>query len=87
MAAYLYLTKRDEPDFHNGAVLELLGIIEHIMASACKSKLAALFYGCKEVIPLYTALEEMGHPQPRPTPVTMDDSTSVGLTTKNNVAQ
>jgi hypothetical protein len=79
-AAYFYLTKQNNPDFHNGAVLVLSAIIKHIMASASETELAALFYGCKEAIPLRTTLEEMGHPQPGPTPVTTDNSTAVGLT-------
>eukprot|EP00804_Cyclotella_cryptica_P020408 CCRYP_012623-RA/>CCRYP_012623-RA protein AED:0.44 eAED:0.44 QI:0/0/0/1/0/0/2/0/536 len=79
-AAYFYLTKQNEPDFHNGAVLVLSAIIKHIMASASETELAALFYGCKEAIPLRTTLEEMGHPQPGPTPVTTDNTTAIGLT-------
>eukprot|EP00804_Cyclotella_cryptica_P026154 CCRYP_013043-RA/>CCRYP_013043-RA protein AED:0.45 eAED:0.45 QI:0/-1/0/1/-1/1/1/0/134 len=79
-AAYFYLTKQNNPDFHSGAVLVLSAIIKHIMASASKTELAALFYGCKEATPLRTTLEEMGNPQPGPTPVTTDNSTAVGLT-------
>jgi hypothetical protein len=79
-AAYFYLTKQNNPDFHNGAVLVLSAIIKHIMASASETELAALFSGCKEAIPLRTALEETGHPQPGSTPVTTDNSTAVGLT-------
>ncbi len=79
-AAYMYLTKHHEPDFHNGAILVLSAIIKHVMASASESELAALFYGCKEAIPIRTALQEMGHPQPEPTPVTTDNSTALGLT-------
>ncbi|KAL7476354.1 hypothetical protein ACHAW6_002224, partial [Cyclotella cf. meneghiniana] len=84
-AAYMFLTKTEEPFFHNGAVLVLSAIIKHVMASASESELAALFYGCKEAIPLRTALEEMGHPQPGPTPVTTDNATAVGLTTKKMI--
>jgi hypothetical protein len=52
------------------------------MASASETELAALFYGCKAAIPLHVALEEMGHPQPGPTPMTTDNSTAIGLTQK-----
>ena len=82
VAAYMYLTKCDVPDFHNGTLLVLLAIIKYIMASASKSELVAKFYGCKEAIPLRTSLEEMRHPQYGPTPVTIDNSTAVGLTMK-----
>ena len=55
-------------------------IIKHVMGSAAESEMAALFYGCKQAIPLRVTLEEMGHPQPGPTPVTTDNSTAHGLT-------
>ena len=58
----MYLSKHDKPDFHNSAVLVLLASTKHITASASESKLVALFYECKDVIPLLTALKEMGHP-------------------------
>ncbi len=79
-AAYMFLTKKNNPDFHNGAVLVLSTIIKHVMASASETEIASLFYGCKEAIPLRMTLEEMGHPQPGPTPVTTDNSTAIGLT-------
>ena len=79
-AAYMFLTKKDDPTFHNGAVLVLSAIVKHVMASASETEIAALFYGCKQAIPLRTTLEEMGHPQPGPTPVTTDNSTAIGLT-------
>ena len=84
-AAYMYLTKENRPDFHNGAVLVLSAIIKHVMSSASESKLAALFYGCKASIPLRTTLEEMGHAQPGPTPVTTDNNTAHGLTMKTMI--
>lgn len=59
-AAYYYLTKKDNPDFHNGAVLVLSAIIKHVMASASEAELAALFYGCRGAVPLRTTLLEMG---------------------------
>jgi hypothetical protein len=79
-AAYMFLTKKGNPDFHNGAVRVLSSIIKHVMASASETEIASLFYGCKEAIPLRVTLEEMGHPQPGPTPVTTDNSTAIGLT-------
>jgi hypothetical protein len=76
----MLLTKNDDPNFHNGTVLNLSAIIKHVMASASETELALLFYGCKEAIPLRTTLKEMGHLQPGPTSVTTDNSTVVGLT-------
>jgi hypothetical protein len=78
-AAYMFLTIKGNPDFHNGAVKVLLSIIKHVMASASETEIALLFYGCKESIPLCVMLEEMGHLQPGPIPVTTDNATAVRL--------
>lgn len=81
-AAYYFLTKKNDTEFHNGAILVLSAIIKHVMSSASESELAALYYGCKGAIPLRVTLEEMGHRQPGPTPVTTDNTTAHGLTMK-----
>ena len=80
-AGHLYLTNRNDEDFNNGAVLTLSSIIKHVMSSASEAKLAALYYGCKQAIPVHLALKEMGHKQLTPTPVTTDNITAQGLTT------
>jgi hypothetical protein len=49
------------------------------MSLAFKTKLAALYYGCKLAVPLQTTLEELGHFQPTPTPVTTNNITSQDL--------
>jgi hypothetical protein len=46
-----------------------------------EAKLATLYYGCKQAIPIRIALEEMGHKQPTPTPVTADNITAQRLAT------
>ena len=51
------------------------------MLSASEAELAALYYGCKQAIPICIALEEMGHKHSTSTPVTMDNITAQGLTT------
>ena len=63
-SAHFYLTNTDDEDFNNGAILTLSSIIKHVMSSASKSELAALYYGCKLAFPIRTTLEEMGHPEP-----------------------
>ena len=80
-AGHFYLTDRNDEDFNNRAVLTLLSIIKHVMSSALEAELAALYYGCKQAIPIHIALEEMSHKQPTPTPVTTDNITAQGLTT------
>ncbi len=63
-AGHFYLTNRNNEDFNNGAILT--PIIKHVMSSASKAKLAALYCGCKQAIPICIALKEMGHKQPTP---------------------
>jgi hypothetical protein len=50
------------------------------MSSSSKVELAALYYGCKQAVPIRVTVKEMGHPQPAPTPVTTDSITAQGLT-------
>jgi hypothetical protein len=62
-SGHFYLTNEGDKIFNNGTILTLLSIIKHVMSSASKAELAALYYGCKLTIPLCTTLKEMGHPQ------------------------
>jgi hypothetical protein len=50
------------------------------MSSAFEAKLLALYYGCKMAAPLRTTLEESGHNQANPTPITTNNITAQGLT-------
>jgi hypothetical protein len=79
-AVHIYLTNQKDKDFNNEAILTLSSIIKHVISSASKAELAALYYGCKIAAPLRTTLKEMGHAQPRPTPVTTNNITAQGLT-------
>jgi hypothetical protein len=79
-AGHFYLTNQNDKDFNNRAVLTLSSIIKHVMSSASEAELASLYYGCKIAAPLRTTLKEMGHTQPRPTPVTTNNITAQGLT-------
>jgi hypothetical protein len=79
---HFYLTDWNDEDFNSGAVLALSSIIKHVMSSASKALLAVLYMGCKLAapLPLRTTLEEMGHIQPRPTPITINNIIAQGLT-------
>ncbi len=79
-SAHFYLTNHDDKDFNNGAILMLSSIIKHIMSSASKAELAALYYGCKLAVPICTTLKEMGHPQLKRTMITTNNITAQGLT-------
>jgi hypothetical protein len=46
-AGHFYLTNQNNKNFNNGAILTLSVIIKHVMSSASKAKLSALYYGCK----------------------------------------
>ena len=78
--AYYYMTqdgKREE--FTNQGMDIMSTIIKHSMFSASEVELGALYYGCKHNIPYQTTLEEMEHPQTKPTPVTTDNNTAHGI--------
>jgi hypothetical protein len=79
-AGHFYLSNCNDKDFNNGAILTLSTIIKHVMSSASKAKLAALYYCCKLAAPLQITLEELGHFQPTPTLVTTNNITTQGLT-------
>jgi hypothetical protein len=79
-AGHFYLSNCNEKDFKNGAILTLSTIIKHIMLSASKAELAVHNFGCKLAAPLQTTLEELGHVQPTPNPVTTNNITAHGLT-------
>ena len=50
------------------------------MSYASEAETGALYYGFKRAIPCIVTLQEMGHLQSEPTPVTTDKNTSHGLT-------
>ena len=80
-AGHFYLTRNNNKDMNNGAVVTLSKIIKHVMGSASESEVAALFYNCKAAIPLRLALHEMGHQQPK-TPTVTDNKSAEGLINK-----
>ena len=73
-----FLTRLNDPNFNNGAILTLSKIIKHMMSSASEAETAGLFYNCRAAVPLRVTLREMGHPQPK-TPVVTDNTTAQGL--------
>ena len=59
----------------NGPIMVLSNILRHVMSSAAKAEMAALFENAKLGTQIRTTLEEMGHPQ-GPTPITTDNTTA-----------
>jgi hypothetical protein len=62
----------------NGAVHVLCKTLRTVAASAAEAETGALFLNAQEGVPMRTALEEMGHPQPS-TPLETDNSTAHGI--------
>jgi hypothetical protein len=79
-AAYYYMTRKGNRAFHNGAIDVLSTIIKHGMSSASEAETGALYYGCKCALPYRVTLDEIGHTQFEPTPVTTNNNTAHGLT-------
>jgi hypothetical protein len=77
--AHIYLSKNEPFPRFNGVVLSIALIIKFVMASAAKSKLAAIFVTAREMIPHRQTFIEMGWPQPK-SPIQTDNSTAAGVT-------
>jgi hypothetical protein len=70
---------RPEP---NGPVHVLCKTMKGVPASAAEAETGGLFMAGQEAIPIITALQEMGHPQPSTgTPMETDNSTAYGILT------
>ena len=41
-AEYMFLTKKNQPEFHNSTILIISGIIKHAMSSASEVEIGAL---------------------------------------------
>jgi hypothetical protein len=62
----------------NGPIHVTAKILRNVMGSAAEAEIGASYVNGQEAIPLRTALEELGHPQP-PTPMQVDNTTAVGF--------
>jgi hypothetical protein len=62
----------------NGAIYVHCNKIRHVMASAAKAEVGALFVNGQDAISLRNTLLDMGHEQP-PTPIKKDNSTAAGF--------
>ena len=62
----------------NGAIHVLCTVLKLVASLAAKAELGALFINAKEAKTLRLTLEELGHNQ-TPTPIHMDNSTTVGI--------
>ena len=76
---HFFFTHHKNPNTTNAPIITLSTIIWHTIASASDAKLIALFYSCKQAIPLQITSEEMGCQQLH-TILTTDNITAKGLT-------
>ena len=74
------MPNKGQKDSKNGPIDVLYTIIKHVMSSASEAEEGSIYHGCKRAIPYRVMLQEMGHPQSEPTPVTTKNNTAHGLT-------
>ena len=67
----------------NSPILIVCKTIKRVVASAAEAETGGLFMNGQEIIPLRYILHQIGHPQPGPTPLKTDNSTSLGFVHKN----
>ncbi|KAL7544208.1 hypothetical protein ACHAWF_007592 [Thalassiosira exigua] len=75
---HFFLSNNADLPANNGAILNIAHIIKHVMASATKAELAALYIMAREAVYIRIILEELGHKQP-PTPLQTDNSMAEGV--------
>ena len=75
---HFFLSNNSNIPPNNGAVLNIAHIIKHVMSSATKAELAALYIMAREAVYIRIILEEMGHKQP-PTPMQTDNAMAEGV--------
>jgi hypothetical protein len=72
---HFFLSNEATIPANNGAVLNIAHIIKHVMTSATKAELAALYIMAREAVCIRIVLTEMGHKQPS-TPLQTDNATT-----------
>jgi hypothetical protein len=75
VGGHFFMAGHDDIPKNNGAVLNISGILKHVVSSASEAEIGGLFINVKAAIPIRQTLIEMGHPQP-PTPTQTDNSTA-----------
>jgi hypothetical protein len=76
----MYMARKDEIPINNGAVLNILQIIQAVMSSVAEAELGALFINSKTAVSMRQTLIKLGHLQPR-TPMKTDNATAHALLT------
>ncbi|WP_281640541.1 Ty1/Copia family ribonuclease HI [Aurantimicrobium minutum] len=84
VGGYYFLNGKDDPTETrepelNGGIHTECRILRPVMASAAEAETAALFHNGQEGAAIRNILEEMGFPQPGPTPIQCDNTVATGL--------
>ena len=77
--SHFFLSSNANIPPNNGAILNIAHIIKHVMASATKAELAALFITAHEAVYIRIILMELGHTQP-PTPLQTNNAMAKAVT-------
>jgi len=72
---HFFLSNEATIPANNSAMLNIAHIIKHVMTSATKAELAALYIMAREAVYIRTVFLEMGHKQPS-TPLQTDNATA-----------
>ena len=79
--SHFFLSNNTDIPRNNGAVLNIVHTIKHVMSSATEAELAALYSTAREAVYIQIILDKMGHKQP-PTSVQTDNSVAEGVINK-----
>jgi hypothetical protein len=74
---YMGNTTQNDKKLTDGAILIVSKVLKHVISSAAKAEIGAVFINAKAGAVLRTTLEELGHKQP-PTPMETDNTTATG---------
>ena len=75
---HFYLSNNEKYSPNNGAILNIVKVIDMAMSSAVEVELGALFINTWEVVYLHLILTKLGHLQPK-MPIQTDNSTAEGV--------
>jgi hypothetical protein len=76
----MFMSSDKDIPANNGAMLNILQIIQAVMSSAAEAKLGELFINTNMAVAILLTLEKLGHPQPQ-TPIQTGNKTANNLLT------
>jgi hypothetical protein len=76
----MFMVGKDNIPFNNGAILNIMQIIQAVMSSTAEAELGALFINTKTAISMHQMLTELVHRQPR-TPMQTNNTMAHALLT------